>query len=116
MSGFSPFPPALTLRSPILLNPSTSQIPPLDDLIALEQELKAVHAKTVARAKKAESDIKLLDIVWRKVVKAREKNRLPAKGKGKDISRIKREGSGKKILLLSVVYAHSDSLYILFMS
>ncbi|KDQ18650.1 hypothetical protein BOTBODRAFT_171450 [Botryobasidium botryosum FD-172 SS1] len=92
--AFSPFPPALTLRSPILLNPSTSQIPALDDLVALEQELKAVLAKTAARAKKAESDLKLLDNIWRKAKEgARERSKLPAKGKGKEVLRIKREGS-----------------------
>lgn len=71
--AFQPFPSQVSLRTPL----PEHNVPGLDDLLALEQELAALQARTVSRAKKAETDLLAFETMYRK---AKEREKI-AKGK-----------------------------------
>ena len=86
---FTPYPTVPALRSQLLTNPPTA-VPPIDDLLSLEEELKNLKNKSLARLKKAEADVKVLDGFHRKY-----KDKDKDKGKLKDKVKVKREPTGE---------------------
>ncbi|KAF8528173.1 histone acetyltransferases subunit 3-domain-containing protein [Hysterangium stoloniferum] len=82
-----PYPTVSAVRSQLLTNPPSS-VPPIDDLLSLQEELKALYTKSLGRARKAENDIKTLDGLYRKY---KDKDRERDKGKMKEKIKIKRE-------------------------
>ena len=90
---FTLYPSVSALRSQLLTNPPVA-VPPVDDLVSLEEELKNLKNKTLARQKKAENDLKILDALHRKFKDNKERE----KGKLKDKVRIKREATGERFM------------------
>ncbi|KIJ24603.1 hypothetical protein M422DRAFT_56345 [Sphaerobolus stellatus SS14] len=87
---FTPYPQVSTLRSQLLTNPPVS-VPPVDDLLSLQEELQTLKSRSSGKVKKAENDIKVLEGLHRKY---KDKERDREKGKVKDKARIKRENTG----------------------
>jgi hypothetical protein len=83
--------------SALLTLPTPTQIPTLDDLLVLQDELKALHAKSSARSVKAASDIKELEGLWLRTKEIR-KDKKAANGAVKVKSKVKREESGELIM------------------
>jgi hypothetical protein len=87
------FTPAIPFRSTLAQRPpSPHHVPPVDQITSLEQELRAYHAKCVARSKQAEANLKALEGVYKNANVA-EKERdgvahvastTKLKGKGKE--------------------------------
>ena len=88
LSSFSPHPPIL---SP-LLKKAPDAVPPTDDLVQLENELKLAREKALERSKKANDDLKTIEESIRRMTE-REK------GKFKAIDKIKRERDCTYILI-----------------
>ncbi len=80
-----PYTPPVALRSNLLLSPPDS-LPPTEELEAVQLELNALKQKALERAKKADDDLKAIEMAIKKM---REK----AKGKAKAIAKVKREPS-----------------------
>jgi transcriptional adapter 3 len=91
---FTPYPSVTALRSQLLTNPPIA-VPPIDDLLSLEEELKNLKNKSLARQKKAENDLKSLDGLHRKF---KDKDKERDKGKLKDKVKIKREATGECLI------------------
>ncbi|KAL0070385.1 Transcriptional regulator [Marasmius tenuissimus] len=72
-----PFPPPRA--PPLLTQPLSKDVPPIEELEALYSELKALKQRSYDRAKKAESDAKIVEESFRKM-----KEREREKGKGKE--------------------------------
>ena len=79
------YPSPVPLRSHLFLDPPDS-VPPAEELEALQAELKSLRQKTLERAKKADGDLKIIEVALKKM---REKE----KGKMKAVARVKRESS-----------------------
>ncbi|KAK1225537.1 Transcriptional regulator, partial [Marasmius sp. AFHP31] len=73
-----PFPPPRA-QAPLLTQPLGKDVPPIEELEALYSELKALKQRSYDRAKKAESDAKIVEESFRKM-----KEREREKGKGKE--------------------------------
>ncbi|KLO19629.1 hypothetical protein SCHPADRAFT_898578 [Schizopora paradoxa] len=73
------------LASPLLLSPPET-VPPVDELERVEQELKALKQKSFERAKKADDDLRTIEVAMRKM-------REMEKGKARAMSKVKREPS-----------------------
>ena len=82
-SGISTYDTPPPIRSILLRNPPDA-MPPVDELEALQAELKLLKQRTIERAKKAGDDLKRIEESMRRL-KEREK------GKGKAIERVKKE-------------------------
>src|ERR1700731_4093839 len=76
-----PTPPSVA--SPLCKHP-TAAMPPLDDLVALQQQLAAAQERSLERARKAEDDLRTIQESIRRM-KQREK------GKAKAVENVKRE-------------------------
>ncbi|KAL0577662.1 Transcriptional regulator [Marasmius crinis-equi] len=74
-----PFPAVTSLRSSLLTQPLSKEVPPIEELESLYAELKALKQRSHDRAKKAESDAKTVEESFRRM-KERERD----KGKGKE--------------------------------
>ena len=92
------------LRSPSLLNPPDS-VPPTDELEAVQAELKALKQRALERAKKADGDLKAIEVAMKKM---REKEK--GKGKAKVITKVKREPSCTW-LIFSLCIMHTLMLF-----
>jgi hypothetical protein len=109
---FKGYIPNVRFRSTLLANPQalhSSTIPPTDDLVALQEELRDIKHRTLERIKKSESDLKLFKTKW-DAAKEREKNRDAlarerTKNK-KDLlyNKIKREPSGMLVPYESLTF------------
>lgn len=73
------------LTSPLLLSPPEI-VPPVDELEKVEQELKTLKQRSLERAKKAEDDLRTIEIAMRKM-------RELEKGKARAVAKVKREPS-----------------------
>lgn len=91
---FTPYPSITALRSQLLTNPPIA-VPPIDDLVSLEEELKNLKNKSLSRKKKAENDLKILENLHRKF---KDKDKERDKGKLKDKMKIKREVTGECLI------------------
>lgn len=87
---FTPYPTVTALRSQLLTSPPPS-VPPIEDLLNLEAELKALRTKSLSRCKKAEADHRALELLYRQ---CKEKDKDRDKPKVKDRIKIKRETTG----------------------
>jgi len=111
---FTPYPPAFTLRSQLFTQPP-SAVPPVEDLLSLQEELNNLKNKSLARSRKAENDLKTLEGLLKK---HKDKEKEKVKGKAKDKVKVKREATGTVIFLLAIrreadVYAYQGLLMIL---
>lgn len=95
---FTPY-PSLPVRSQLLTNPPLT-VPPIEDLLSLEEELKALRNKCLARVKKADNDIRTLETLLRKF---KDKDRDREKIKLKDKTKIKRETTGLCFFLQNLI-------------
>ncbi len=73
------------LASPLLLLPEAA-VPPVDELERVEHELKALKQKSLERAKKADGDLRTIEVAMRKM-------RELEKGKARAPPKVKREPS-----------------------
>ena len=71
-----PYPSSPPLSSPLIVNPPDA-IPPIDDLEALQAELKLLQRKAYERAKKAGDDLKAIEESMRRM-KEKEKGKARA--------------------------------------
>ena len=82
-SGVAPYASPTPIRSSLLRNPPDA-VPPVEELEALQVELKLLRQRTLERAKKAGDDLRTIEESMRRL-KEREK------GKGKAIDKVKKE-------------------------
>ena len=82
-SGVTPYASPIPIRSSLFRSPPDA-IPPVDELEALQNELKLLKQRTLERAKKAGDDLKTIEESMRRL---KEKE----KGKGKAIDKVKKE-------------------------
>ena len=84
-----PFTTPAALESSLLRAPPDTipTIPSVDELVKAQHELVQLKAKTLERAKKAENDLKTIEVAFRKMREVLEK------GKVKSSAKIKREPS-----------------------
>jgi transcriptional adapter 3 len=75
-SILSPYPSSPPLLSPLIKDPPDA-IPPIDDLEALQAELKLLQQKAYERAKKAGNDLKTIEESMRRM-KEKEKGKARA--------------------------------------
>lgn len=87
---FTPYPSTSALRSQLLTNPPPS-VPPIEDLLNLESELKILRNKNLARCKKAEADHRALEHLYRQ---CKDKDKDRDRPKVKDKVKVKRETTG----------------------
>ena len=82
-SILSPYPSSPPLLSPLIRDPP-DVIPPVDDLEALQAELKLLQQKAYERAKKAGNDLKAIEESMRRM---KEKE----KGKARIVEKVRKD-------------------------
>lgn len=99
MATITPYAAKRLPTSTLLTLPLPSQIPTLEELHALQEELVSLRTTAEDRQKKAAGDLIELDQLWlkaREMHRAAQKERKELKGKGKlKPPKVKREGSGQ---------------------
>ena len=93
------------IRSSLVKSP-TDAIPPIDELEALQSELKLLRQRTVERGRKAEQDIILLQESFKRI---KEKE----KGKGKAVEKFKKE-RGRAYICLAISLPNGSNHLVLF--
>ncbi|GJJ11866.1 hypothetical protein Clacol_006104 [Clathrus columnatus] len=84
---FTPYPTVSALRSQLLTGPPPS-VPSIENLLNLQAELKLLGTKSLSRYKKAESDLRALEHLYRQ---CKDKDKDRDKSKIRDKIKVKRE-------------------------
>ncbi|KAG9001586.1 Transcriptional regulator [Tulasnella sp. JGI-2019a] len=92
---FRPFSPHSVIKSPLLHASLEHAVPPLQDLLDLEVELRGHQTKALSRAKKADLELNAFDAIYRKA-KEREKlirGKIKIKDKDRSADKVERDRS-----------------------